>query len=441
MPGRSQTHLRPFDPNERGQSFPSNSTRRSFLRAGFGCLAFASCSKPSPVSASPPPPPAPAAGKDAWLPLFKESFSLMERDCLYEMEPYTVMRKMLVLVRKQLPPGDAKAVEAKENEVPPDKLPEVFGLAINRVVERAANGPTNAAAVMQSVLQQYARSLDRYSDYMTPEDLAVFQALQGKRNVGLGFDMVEGQDGLFRCFPLPAEAAELAGLVPGDLLLAIDGQETKGLTRYKIGALSLGKEGSVARLRVQSEGEDPRELDIPRAAFTVAPIQVKQVGGETTIRIRRFIAQTTRDIEAVLLQLPRGSNLVIDLKNCPGRELDAAIACASLFLGEGQEVCRTVTRVKNEIHLSKNKSPFRAGRLVLEQNEGTASAAELFIAALTADPATRAVSRGPVTFGKGMTQLEYDLKAGGALSFTDARLLGPGGKAWDLVGLKPTDPN
>ena len=292
---------------------------------------------------------------------------------------------------------------------------------------------------MQSILQQYARSLDRYSDYTPPEEFAMLQALEAESHVGLGFNLVEGEDGLFRCFPFPAEAAELAGLLPGDQLLSIDGKPTAGISRYRIAAAALGQEGTTARLEVQRKGQRPRVVEIKRAVIATSPIQTTEGDRGMTIRIIRFNAKTTRDLEAILLQLPAGSNLVIDLQGCPGGELESAIACASMFVSPGEEVCRTVTRQKEEIHLSKNPSPFRAGSLVLKQNEGTASAGELFIAALTADPATRAVSRGPVTYGKGMTQTEFGLKAGGALKITDSRLLGPGGRSWERSGLQPTE--
>jgi carboxyl-terminal processing protease len=383
----------------------------------------------------------PPAAADDWKPLLQQSFTLLEEHCLYEIQAATVLRKMLALLRTKLPPDDAKTLAEAERNTSEDGLLGIFDQNIKLAATKAAGGPVTSLAIMQSVLQQYVRSLDRYSDYTPPEEFAMLQSLEAERYLGLGFNLVEGEDGLFRCFPFPAEAAELAGLLPGDQLLAIDGKATAGMSRYRIAAAARGPEGTVARLEVRRANQRPRVVEIQRAEIATSPIQTIEGDGGMTIRITRFNEQTTRDLGAVLLQLPAGSNLVIDMQGCPGGELEAAIACASMFVSQGEEVCRTVTRQKEEIHLCKNPSRFRAGSLVIKQNEGTASAGEMFIAALTADAATRAVSRGPVTYGKGMTQTEFGLKAGGALKITDSRLLGPGGRSWERAGLQPTDPN
>ncbi|MFM7181448.1 MAG: S41 family peptidase [Verrucomicrobiales bacterium] len=414
--------------------------RRSFLRMGaayLGAVGSAWLGSASFGTAQDASPPAPA---DDWKPLLQQSFTLLEEHCLYEIQAATVLRKMLALMRAKLPPDDAKALAEAERNTIEEGLLGIFDQTIKLAATKAPRGPVTSLVIMQSVLQQYARSLDRYSDYTPPEDFAMLQSLEAERYLGLGFNLVEGEDGLFRCFPFPAEAAELAGLLPGDQLLAIDGKATTGMSRYRIAAAARGQEGTIARLEVLRANQRPRVVEIKRTVISTSPIQTSEGDGGMTIRIIRFNEQTTRDLGAILLQLPAGSNLVIDMQACPGGELEATIACASMFVSQGEEVCRTVTRLKEEVHLSKNPSPFRAGSLVIKQNEGTASAGEMFIAALTADAATRAVSRGPVTYGKGMTQTEFGLKAGGALKITDSRLLGPGGRSWEREGLQPTEP-
>lgn len=441
MAGRREAMIRPLEHRRLSHLRRTNPGRRNFLRMGFGCLGavgsgwLGSTGLGTGQDATPP---APA---DDWKPLFQQSFTLLEEHCLYEIQANTVMRKMLALVRAKLPPGDAKTLAEAERNTTEEGLFDIFGQSVKRAAAKAPGGPVTSLAIMQSILQQYVRSLDRYSDYTPPEEFAILQTLETERYLGLGFNLVEGEDGLFRCFPFPAEAAELAGLLPGDQLLSIDGKATAGMSRYRIAAATRGQEGTIARLEVRRANQDPRVLEIKRAVISVSPIQTIEDDRGMTIRIIRFNERTTRDLGAILLQLPAGSNLVIDMRGCPGGELEAAIDCASMFVSQGEEVCRTVTRQKEEIHLSKNPSPFRAGSLLIQQNEGTASAGELFIAALTADAATRAVSRGPVTYGKGMTQTEFGLKAGGALKITDSRLLGPGGRSWERAGLQPTEPN
>jgi carboxyl-terminal processing protease len=130
--------------------------------------------------------------------------------------------------------------------------------------------------------------------------------------------------------------------------------------------------------------------------------------------------------------------MVIDLRGNPGGSLHAAIDSAALFLEQNRKIVGIKTHGGIKEYRSESPQTYIAPPLYLWQDEQTASAAEVFIAALTEHQ--RAVSIGRKTFGKGKVQEIITLADGSALYLTIGEMQTPNGVFYHERGLEPTYP-
>jgi carboxyl-terminal processing protease len=127
--------------------------------------------------------------------------------------------------------------------------------------------------------------------------------------------------------------------------------------------------------------------------------------------------------------------LVLDLRSCPGGDLDAACAWASAFLGEGAEIVRIEDDEGDEIVRRAVLPAAYEEPLVLLVDGATASAAEIFAACLKAH--RRALILGQRTYGKGSVQRFLPGDPGSFAHLSSARCFAPFGAPIDGVGVEP----
>jgi len=167
-------------------------------------------------------------------------------------------------------------------------------------------------------------------------------------------------------------------------------------------------------------------------------IPEKKVTG-LLLRVRRFNSTTVAETRAALEGFPSSDTLTLDLRGCEGGSLNAGVEFASLFLDAGEPIVTLRQRGQpDDVRTATKPAAYRPVALSILQDEGTASAAEMVIAALINSPRTNAVSQGPKTFGKGAVQDSIELKGGGRLLLTTGELISPQGVGWDGVGLLPS---
>jgi carboxyl-terminal processing protease len=155
------------------------------------------------------------------------------------------------------------------------------------------------------------------------------------------------------------------------------------------------------------------------------------------LRIRDFIAGQTRSalkasIDFIDLQ---ESPLVIDLRESGGGDLFEALDCAGLFVSQGKSLGGLITRESGKSMVFSPPGDKVSMPVVLLVGPDTASAAEVFAAALHSND--RAILVGRPTFGKCLTQTEVTLSDGSVLRITNGRILLPEGIKCSAEGLVP----
>jgi carboxyl-terminal processing protease len=308
--------------------------------------------------------------------------------------------------------------------------------------EAAASAPGQRLSLdelLETGLKAFCRTLDPWSKYYTTTEFARIQRSSGTGRGTIGVNVREVADGSFYLYPLPGGPAGFAGVQPGDRLLSVDGQKPDGRPVELVAAWIGGAPGSTTNLRVERRGGRSEYITVHREELTPQPFHIEKDLAGLTVRIRYFDRGLAEKLEQELKPVTGLRSLTIDLRGCIGGSMLSAIQCADLFLPVGKRIASLAERGRPVQHFDSTREPLALPRSVsLLQDQGTASAAELFIAALVENLPAQVGSAGEPSYGKGVVQLEQELAGGGKLVLTTGILFGPGGKSWNEVGLLPS---
>lgn len=319
-----------------------------------------------------------------------------------------------------------------------DKDVSIFLEALNVVQERAffADKQAPREQLLQVILQAFLSRQDQHSQFLNPKEYQRFKDYQKESYVGLGIELEQNHDGDVLCFPYSDSPAQRAGIKKGDRLLKINDEEVRNKSLFAITALATGKPGTQVKLLVSTAENKAREVIARLSSNQVESISTHWQGSIPVIRIAFFSSQTKLDLVASLDRLSHSQSIVLDLRGNSGGDLYAALECADLFIPEGKLLVSAVSKDKQTPYRSSGIKKHFKPNLFIWQDHGTASAAEVFTAALTEN--SRAVSIGEKSYGKGTKQNIIELSDGSALILTTEYLITPNGVRYDGIGIYPT---
>ncbi len=297
-------------------------------------------------------------------------------------------------------------------------------------------------AATQGMLTELDPKLRKWNKLMSPGELAEMRASLKGEVVGVGvrigkFDKDTGYSDVDGT--LPGSPAEKAGIVAGDKILEVNGKLYKGMSLEDVVADVRGKAGETVTLSVLHEG---KVVSVPIQRQLVRFDDVTELllpGAVGYLRIPSFTSNTAATLKTALSDLSaKGAHaLVVDLRDCPGGDFEAAIASVELFVPSGGTIARLARRGQTEeVFASKNASPTLpdAPMAVLVDHD-TSSGGELATAALQEDRHAQIV--GQPTFGKWTVQKLEDLPNGFAFKYTSGLFRSPSGRSYEGVGLVP----
>ena len=290
--------------------------------------------------------------------------------------------------------------------------------------------------VVRQTLQNYLRSIDPFSDYLSPEEYQQFKNAQQQHYAGVGIELHRDATGRTVCTPYAQGPAMRAGISTGDILEAVDGRAVLGRSLLAVSAQIRGEKGTKVHLTIATTTGQSRDIVIERADIQVHSVRVEQHAPLPLIRILTFAKGTAQELQATLTHFAKAPALILDVRGNPGGALYSAIDAAKLFLPPGQTIVSIQTQDNLEVYRQELAAASLTVPLYLWQDEHTASAAEVFIAALIQNK--RAVSIGNKTFGKGIVQDVIELTDGSALYLTTGKLQTPDGTLYHERGLEPT---
>lgn len=295
-------------------------------------------------------------------------------------------------------------------------------------------------AAIRGVLQTTG---DQFTTFVNPEHAKMLEEdIQGEFE-GIGATVRMNADNLLEIVaPIPGSPAEAAGLQPGDVVLAVDGESIRGLTLMEAVALIRGPRGTPITLTIQRDGGEPFDVTIVRDRIEIPTVEARLIESESHppvgyIKLNEFNAKATEQLQAAIQDLrdQGAQGFVFDLRNNPGGLLSQAIRVSSQFLPEGTLVLIERGKFGEEEHRAVDGGVWVEGPLVVLVNNGSASASEIVAGAL--QDHQRAPLVGETTFGKGSVQAPYTLSDGSSLRVTIARWFTPNGRAIHGEGITP----
>lgn len=270
------------------------------------------------------------------------------------------------------------------------------------------------------------------------------EALRGNFG-GIGATLQRNESGDIILTPMPGNPAEMAGILAGDILLAVDGTPiTLEVTVEEIAQMIRGEKGTTVVLTVLQEGgAEPAEIAVVRDNILIPSVVYRLLPEDPTIgyiQLSRFSGESKGEVEEAIrtLQVKGAEALILDLRHNGGGLLDGAIGVADHFFRDGVLLYQQSRLEEERVFRASRQMAAGDMPLVVLIDSGTASAAEILAGAL--QDRGRAVLIGTSTFGKGSVQLVYDLSDGSSIHVTSARWYTPNRHLIDQQGLEPDIP-
>ena len=235
----------------------------------------------------------------------------------------------------------------------------------------------------------------------------------------------------------PAEAAKL---MPGDIIVSVDGETTDGHDLDEVAGWIRGEAGSAVKVTVRHghDGAD-RELSIVRAQVTVQTVSWAMAPGSGTVvlRLEEFSHGAADELKAALgeIRAAGADRIVFDLRGNPGGYVDEAVGVASQFLSSGNVFIERDAAGKETTHAVSPGGAALDLPLVVLIDRATASSAEIVSGAI--QDAGRAQLIGVTTFGTGTVLGEFELSDGSALRVGTVEWLTPKGRRIWHEGIVP----
>ena len=307
---------------------------------------------------------------------------------------------------------------------------------LEALIEERFIGEADKTAIEDAAATAMIQSLgDRWSYYIPAKDYLAYTQQMANSYVGVGITIqaTDPGNGLQVTQVNPNGSAFEAGILAGDVLVAVNGKNVRGLDVNATADLVRGDAGTFVDLTVERNGKE-MTFHVERRELKVDVAKARMLDGEIgLVTIANFDSRCAEEtIAAIESLLNQGAkSLVFDVRNNPGGYVDELVKVLDYLLPEG-ELFRSVDYTGREDVKSSDASCLEGVPMAVLVNGNSYSAAEFFAAALSEYEA--AVVVGQPTVGKGYFQVTYQLKDGSAVGLSIGKYFTPKGVSLAEVG-------
>ena len=318
----------------------------------------------------------------------------------------------------------------------------IFGDIFERVRAQYVTPPDDKK-LMDSAINGMLTSLDPHSAYLDPDGYKDMRVNTSGQFGGLGIEVSMENELVKVIAPIEGTPAERAGVLAGDFISQIDGQEVRGMSLSDAVDKMRGEVGKPIDLTIVRENvAEPLKITVVRDIIKVRAVRHRVENDVGYLKINSFTEKTFDDLQAAITdiksQVPDDQlkGYVLDLRLNPGGLLDQAVSVTDAFLDRGEIVSTRGRDPQNVTRFDARSGDNIDGKpLVILVNGGSASASEIVAGAL--QDHRRATVVGTQSFGKGSVQTIIPLGENGALRLTTALYYTPAGTSIQGKGITP----
>lgn len=314
--------------------------------------------------------------------------------------------------------------------------------AIQAIIDKYYLGEQDKEKMQEGAIKGYVEALeDEYTEYISAEEMKDYQEQLLGNYVGIGIYMTSNTEyNLIQVLtPIKESPAYEAGILPGDLILSVDGVEYKA-TDMTVAANNIkGEEGTKVKIKILRKDEE-LEFELTRRKVVTNPIEEEVLEGNVGyLSITSFDEGTGEEFKKKFedLQSKNIKSLVIDLRNNGGGLVSEAIEIADYITEKGQTLLITVDKNNKEEITKAQQDPIIKMPVVVLTNENTASASEILAGALK--DCEKATIIGTKTYGKGVIQQLLTLNNGAGLKITVEEYFTPNRSKIHKIGIEPDE--
>lgn len=310
------------------------------------------------------------------------------------------------------------------------------------LIDKNFLGEVDEEKLKEGAIKGYIEGLDDpYTEYISKEDMKDYLEDTTGNFVGVGIYMVKNTeaDKIMVLSPIKGSPAEKAGILPGDLIISVNGEQYTADDMTVASSKIKGEIGSKVEIEVL-RGTETKKFELIRENIKVNPVEGKVISGNIGyIEFSSFDEGTAEDFKAKFQELEKQGikSLIIDLRNNGGGIVDEALKIADYVLEKDDVILYEVDK-NNKEEIEKSKSePIIKMPIIILTNENTASSSEILAGALKDHGKAKTV--GVTTYGKGVIQKLMQLADGSGLKITSEEYLTPNRTKINKIGIEPDE--
>ncbi len=316
-------------------------------------------------------------------------------------------------------------------------LTEVFTLIRDNYVE-----PVEAKKLIYGACEGMVNKLDPFSQFMDPTAHEMMKSETEGKFGGVGIRIAIREGRLIVVTPLPGTPAYELGILPGDIIMKIEGKDTKDITLSQAVEVLRGTPGTKVTISILREGvKDLIDFTITRAVVKIESVPDARMLTDKIgyIELSEFSKDTPYEFDKVWKKLEKQGmeDLILDLRYNPGGLLTTAVEICKNFIGDEKLIVYTQGRSEEQVvkFFAEKKAKHEKIPLVILVNKGSASGSEIVAGCI--QDWKRGVVLGEKTFGKASVQSLMPLSDGSGLRLTTAKYYTPAGRSIHDVGITP----
>ena len=310
---------------------------------------------------------------------------------------------------------------------------------LKKYLESTYMGELNDEKMIQGALKGYVEGIgDKYTEYLTDEDLEDLMINVNGNYVGIGIYMTKDKEGnIVVLLPIEGSPAEEAGIEEGDIITKVEDQDCNGMELADVAEMVKGEEGTKVKIEIK-KSDRTIEMEIERRKVELKYIDSKviedNIGYIQMISFEEGCADKLKD-EIKKLKDQNVKSIILDMRDNGGGLVTEAVSVSEIFIPMGKTILKSYNKEGKETVTKSTAISTEDISLVILVNESSASATEIFAAAMKDNNLATII--GTKTFGKGVMQEVQPLSIGGALKITIEEFKTPNGEKIHEVGIEP----